>query len=280
MTDTITIDTTDTTDTTCKPEFVIERVRKTRPYFGMLYGSPGVGKTTLAAAIPGALVIDLENGADGFDCNRITVESCATPRATIARIKRAIAFAVSQGFTTIIVDSVSALVDIFEKEFLIENGKTCLDTGNFGQDYQAINEMLKSFLGGQTAQAGTLPYLASKGCNLLLIGHEKERVDSVGDSKLLYSIAPNLFKGAVSWLQYQCDFIFYYTYDIVIKEENLGMTKDKLSATRGRKILTCQQGGILAKNRFGLPPVIREPSEKIFKEIFDASRIKEEQKNV
>ena len=251
------------------PEFVIERSRRHRPYFGLLYGSPGVGKTTLASSIPGAIIIDLEHGADGMDCDRITIDDAQNPQATIAKIKRSIAFAVEHGYTTIIIDSLTSLAALFEKQFLIENQKTTLDTGNFGQDYQAINDMLKAFLGGQTARTGTLPFLVSKGCNLILIGHEKEKIDSVGDSKLLHSTVPNLFKGMVSWLAVQCDFIFYYTHDIVIKEETLGMTKEKLSATRGRKILTCQEGGILAKNRYNLKPVISNPKASLFTEIYN-----------
>ena len=252
-----------------KPEFVIEKSRRHRPYFGLLYGSPGVGKTTLASSIPGAIIIDLEHGADGMDCDRITIDDAGSPQATIAKIKRSIAFAVEQNYSTIVLDSLTSLAALFEKQFLIENQKTTLDTGNFGQDYQAINDMIKAFLGGQTARTGTLPFLASKGCNLILIGHEKEKIDSVGDSKLLHSTVPNLYKGMISWLAVQCDFIFYYTHDIVIKEETLGMTKEKLSATRGRKIITCQEGGILAKNRYNLKPVISNPKAILFTEIYN-----------
>ena len=256
-------------DSPPRPEFVIEKSRRHRPYFGLLYGSPGVGKTTLASSIPGSIVIDLERGADGMDCDRITIEDAQNPQATIAKIKRSIAFAVEHGYTTIIIDSLTSLAALFEKQFLIENQKTTLDTGNFGQDYQAINDMLKAFLGSQTARTGTLAYLSAKGCNLILIGHEKEKIDSVGDSKLLHSTVPNLFKGMVLWLAVQCDFIFYYTHDIVIKEETLGMTKEKLSATRGRKIITCQEGGILAKNRYSLKPVISNPKANLFTDIYN-----------
>ena len=96
-----------------KPEFVIQKSRTYRPYFGLLYGSPGVGKTTLASSIPGAIIIDLEHGADGMDCDRITIDDAQNPQATIAKIKRSIAFAVEQGYTTIILDSLTSLAALF-----------------------------------------------------------------------------------------------------------------------------------------------------------------------
>lgn len=255
-----------------EPEFVIKTSKVLRPYVGLVYGCPGVGKTTLCSSIPGSIVIDLERGGDGLDCTRITIEEQETPRETIAKIKRAVAFAVKQGFSTIIMDSITSLAGLFEKQYLIENQKTALDA-DFGRDYDKLNSLIKEFLGGQTAKSGIMHYLKVMDCNLILIGHEKEKIDNLGDSKLMHSTFPSLYKGMVSWLNVQCDFIFYYTFDIIIREEQLGMTKEKLSATRGRKLITTQEGGIMAKNRFEfIKPVISNPTYKVFTSIFDANK--------
>ena len=252
------------------PEFFIERSKVLRPYVGLVYGCPGVGKTTLCSSIPNSLVIDLERGGDGMDCTRITIEDQESPRATIAKIKRAIAFGVNEGFTTIIIDSITTLSQLFERQYLLENQKTALDA-DFGRDYDKLNTLIKEFLGGQTAKTGVMQYLKSKSCNLILVGHEKEKIDNVGDSKLIHSTFPNLYKGMVSWLNVQCDFIFYYTFDIIVREEQLGMTKERLSATRGRKLITTQEGGIMAKNRFDfIKPVISNPTYRVFTSIFDS----------
>jgi len=254
-----------------EPEFVIKTSKVLRPYVGLVYGCPGVGKTTLCSSIPDSIVIDLERGGDGLDCTRITIEDQETPRETIAKIKRAVAFAVKKGFSTIIIDSITSLAGLFEKQYLIENQKTALDA-EFGRDYDKLNSLIKAFFGGQTAKSGIMHYLKDVGCNLILIGHEKEKIDSLGDSKLMHSTFPSLYKGMVSWLNIQCDFIFYYTFDIIVKEEQLGMTKEKLSATRGRKLITTQEGGIMAKNRFDfIKPVISNPTYKVFTSIYDAN---------
>jgi Cdc6-like AAA superfamily ATPase len=251
-------------------EFTILRSKVLRPYVGLVYGCPGVGKTTLCSSIPNSLVIDLERGGDGLDCTRIAITEQETPRATIAKIKRAIGYGVQQGYTTIIIDSITSLANIFERQYLLENQKTALDA-DFGRDYDKLNTLVKDFLGGQTASTGVMRYLASNQCNLLLIGHEKEKIDTVGDSKLMHSTFPSLYKGLVGWLNIQCDFIFYYTFDILIREEQLGMTKEKLSATRGRKLITSQEGGIMAKNRFEfIKPSLSNPTFKVFTSIFDA----------
>ena len=80
-----------------------------RPYMGMLYGSPGVGKTTLAASIPNAIIIDLEWGADGYTCDYIKLDPMDSPAEIIEEIQKAVAYAVKQGFTTIVIDSLTTL---------------------------------------------------------------------------------------------------------------------------------------------------------------------------
>lgn len=242
-----------------------------RPYMGMLYGSPGVGKTTLAASIPNAIIIDLEWGADGYTCDYIKLDPMDSPAEIIEEIQRAVAYAVKQGFTTIVIDSLTTLCGHFEKLFLLQAGKLSPDA-EYGRDYDKINSLVKTFLGDQQSKTGLFPRLKAHNCSLLLISHQKDMVDSVGTSNLLYSTVPQLYKGMREWVYKQMDFIFFYTFDILIKEDQLGMTKEKLSATRGRKLITTQEGGILAKNRFGLKPSISNPKADVFTAIFDGSK--------
>lgn len=257
-----------------EPEFVIKTSKVLRPYVGLVYGCPGVGKTTLCSSIPGSIVIDLERGGDGLDCTRITIEEQETPRETIAKIKRAVAFAVKQGFSTIIIDSISVLEDLHERQYLTESKKTTLTSGH-GSDYKELYSHIREFIGSQTATGGAMNYLRGMGCNLIFIGHDKERTDTVGDSSLLNTINPRLYKGMSEWVCSQCDFVFYYTFDVIVQEEKLGMSKEKLASTRGRKLITTQEGGIMAKKRFDfIKPVISNPTYKVFTSIFDANKPK------
>ena len=240
-----------------------------RPYMGILYGSPGVGKTTLAASIPGAMIIDLEGGSDGYSCDRITLDPMDSPAEIIDEIKIAIGYAVKQGFTTIVIDSLTTLCGLFEKLFLMEAGKLSPDA-DYGRDYDKINTLVKTFLGDQQGKTGIFPRLRARNCNLLLISHQKDMVDNVGTSNLLHTTVPQLYKGMREWVYKQMDFIFYYTFDVLIKEEQLGMKKEKLSATRGRKLITCQEGGILAKQRYEwIKPSISNPKADVFVSIFN-----------
>ena len=258
------------------PEFVIETKQKPRPYVGLVYGCGGVGKTTLCSSIPGSIVIDLERGGDGLDCTRLTIEQLDTPRKTVAKIKRAIKFAVDQGYTTIIIDSITALEDLFERQYLLESNKLSLSGSAHGNDYKELYALVKEFLGGQTAQTGTMAFLAKNDCNLILIGHDKEKEDTVGDSALLNVITPRLYKGLNQWVSEQCDFVFYYTFDIIVREDKLGMSKEKLAATRGRKLITSQEGGIYAKNRYKwIKPVISNPKADVFTSIYVSKKTKE-----
>src|ERR1700756_350013 len=53
---------------------LITRQRKRRPFFGVLYGPPGVGKSTFASEAPSPIFIPCERGLD-----QITVSKFPTP---------------------------------------------------------------------------------------------------------------------------------------------------------------------------------------------------------
>ena len=54
----------------------ITKGRVAAPILAAIYGVEGVGKTTLAANLPGALIFDLEGGAKHYDIARVDFLSC------------------------------------------------------------------------------------------------------------------------------------------------------------------------------------------------------------
>lgn len=66
----------------------------------VIYGTEGIGKTTLASQFPNPLIIDTEDGSKHIDCARYVVSEWKN--LTLAMAELAVD---AQGFQTIVIDS-------------------------------------------------------------------------------------------------------------------------------------------------------------------------------
>lgn len=124
----------------------IVREKRMKPPMVVLYGEPGIGKTTFAVSAPAPFVIDIEKGADNFDVPRANV-------STLGEFHDILDYLLTgkHKFKTIVIDSADWLETLIHQEICRESGATSIsdkrnDATSFGNGHVKSVNMFKQIL--------------------------------------------------------------------------------------------------------------------------------------
>lgn len=229
----------------------ISKGKKAAPVMAAIYGVEGVGKTTLAAALPGALIIDVEEGAVHYDIARIDAAEVDTWEKMIDMIGYIYSSPDDlhkQGYHTIVFDSVDAIESLLLIPFTLKvNGKPGGSLADFdwGRGYDREANDFKRFLSGCSA-------LMQKGFNIVFIVHSQQKEINPPDNPPYSHYELKLNKKLCALLKEKVDMLLFATYETyTIKEGNANKAKST------KRVLVCQHTAYAdAKNRFGFPSKI------------------------
>lgn len=144
----------------------------------MIYGEPGVGKTTLASQIDRALIIDTEQGANAIaGVMKVDVFTWNDVLQVVAQLRQP---AVQEKFDVIVIDTVDELVFMATQHVLQMNSIKALGDLGFGKGYTLLEDELRKVFNNITRYYG-----------LLVIGHEQNRMDEETDEKFASLAVPN-----------------------------------------------------------------------------------------
>jgi len=104
----------------------------------LVYGPPGVGKTTFASTAPKPLIIDLENGTMsllGRDVDVAQVE-------TLSDAREAIKYALNNGYKTVVIDSITRYAELQLEEILRENKRDTARIQDWGEVVKRIKKLI------------------------------------------------------------------------------------------------------------------------------------------
>jgi hypothetical protein len=217
--------------------------RSKPPYYPqkiVLYGTGGIGKTTLAALGPKPVIIDINNGARSIDVPAVSgINEYSDLAAWLLSPEL-------DEFTTVIIDTVTDVEQLL-KEHIIKtvptsrDGKaTSLQSYGFGNGYRLLSDHFVTFL-------GLLDTVSKKNKNIVLIAHDKTSTvpNPKGDDYLRYEPAlykdkscdlPQILKG---W----CDHLLFLQYDIAVNRDGIAVGNST------RSIITQEIPTALAKSR-------------------------------
>lgn len=165
---------TKTAATSTAPVSRLGTIKRERLKLGLrflMYGPPGVGKTTLAADA-GALFLDVEGGAGEVEVPRYPFNPGAPdefrPR-DYGQVCDAIEDLIANpghGFAAVALDGIGALEALIWKHLCAQHKVGSIEKvgGGFGKGYRAATEELRRFL-------SRLDVLRGTGVQLILIGH-------------------------------------------------------------------------------------------------------------
>lgn len=210
----------------------------------LLYGPAGIGKTTLGSLFPGAVILPVEDGADGLDCPKLPRP--ANWEGVIATLTELVAD--HQGIKTLVVDSITEVERMAQKYVATENKVHVVEDIPYGRGFPAVAaEIIKAL--------DLLTALRAKGVAIILIGHmsviKYEDPRTAGYDRF----QPALHKSCGPLITQWCDAVLCANYRVYTEDRTGGFNKTTTKAKgEGERVIYCDEKPThIAKNRYWLP---------------------------
>lgn len=224
----------------------------------LIYGRPGVGKSTLATHAPSPFFLDLENGLKRVDCAK-TPNPLTSFDEVVGWLRW---FVKNQEFKTVVIDTIDAL-----ERFLAQRVVEAWNRGN--KQVKTVADIPYG-RGGDLLVAEWMGVIdifnkvETAGKNIILTGHEQinKFENPIDDNFDFYSV--NIHKKTAPVVTAKLDAVFYARFETIVKDATDGKGK---AVTTGRRVLsTNHAGSFVAKSRFKLPDVV-EMNDQFFQAI-------------
>lgn len=230
----------------------IIRGKRQRAVKTVIYGTEGIGKSTLAAAFPNPLFVDCEGGTDQLDIARVVPLNWNELVHTVMEI------AYTNVCETIVIDTADAAEAMCITAVCEENKQKTIESFGYGKGYTVLANRWREIM-------AALDKCIERGVNVVVIAHAKrvkvEEPDQTGsydhfEMKLTKLVAPLVKEWA--------DMLLFMNYSISVTQDEKGSVKAK----GGRRVVYTQHNPCWdAKNRFGLANSI-EPDFAYLAHIF------------
>ena len=206
----------------------------------VMYGTEGIGKSTMASQFPSPLILDTEDGSKHLDCARVICGDWITLESTMHELVRD-----AQGFETIVIDSADWMERIMIDQIVRQAGKKSIEDFGFGKGYIHVQERVAKFL-------AIADQLISRGINVVFVAHSKVQRTSPPDQTDGYDrYELKLTKQVAPLLREWCDLLLFCNYKTKLVEGSDG--RIKASGGKERVMYAERAAAWDAKNRFGLP---------------------------
>ena len=242
--------------TRAAPKVSILRGVQSQPEWIVVFGPPGIGKSTLAANAPSPVFVDLEGGSATLDVARANVvndDGTERPVESWEELLGVIQALTddAQGCQTLVLDTLDKAEWLCQQYVMRhvgdKNGKptTTMESvaGGFGKGYIAVYEEFRRML-------GMLQVLRSKRrVRALFLAHAKvQKVPNTSgpdyerwELKVHKQIAGLFFEAA--------DAVLYACYDVAVSAKEGERPRGFGNV---RQVRTHEEAGFMAKNRFGM----------------------------
>lgn len=219
----------------------ITQGRVNRPKIIMVYGVPGIGKTTAASKLPNPIFLPTEDGQDELDVAKFPL------MRSFQDVMEALNSLANEQheFQSLVVDSMSSL------ELLI-NGQVCKDANvtdiskiPYGNGPKLAMEYWEKFF-------NAVSWLRdNRNMIVTLIAHPEITKTPNPDGESYDSYAPLLSKKALELFKQKCNAIFFANYKVFVRSVDKGFgQKDHKGVGSGERVMyTSTRPTYVAKNQ-------------------------------
>jgi hypothetical protein len=230
---------------------------KVAPCRAVFYGPEGIGKSTLAAAAPNPLFIDVEEGTEHLDVVR--EDSCSTFKH-VEKVFEELAKD-NHGFETVVIDTIDWLEDWAKEEICLAGKKQSIEDFGYGKGFVMLGEKFSRFL----VKADKL---RASGMHIIFLAHSKVvKYEEPGQAGAYDRHTLKLGKHTEPLIKEWADLLCFCDYKTVLVEGDKG---NVAGGGKERMIYTEHTAAFDAKNRASLKP--RLPME--FKSLAPAFKYK------
>jgi hypothetical protein len=212
--------------------------------FMLVHGSAGVGKTTLAAAIPNCFFIRTE---DGTGVHEVPTYPIATTYDEI--MEQLVSFDSSHSYKALVIDSIDHLEPLIWQKTCSENGWKDIEAPGYGKGYIAAMVYWRQIISllNKIREA--------KKMHIVLIAHNELKPFRDPELEPVDAYFIKLQKHASAFVKESCDAVLYAKQKIVVVKDSEGFNKTRArgKTTGVRVLMTQPHPGYEAKNRYGLP---------------------------
>ncbi|HEY8358654.1 MAG TPA: ATP-binding protein [Ramlibacter sp.] len=221
----------------------------------LIYGPPGIGKTTLAAEFPNAAFLQLEDGTPG-DVELMSFGKIESFEAFMEAM--GVLYTEDHDFRTVVIDSVTELERLVFAETCRRgddkgNAKANIEDFGYGKGYVYAKRVWQEVLDGINALR------RDRNMTTIMIAHSSvERFDDPETvSYDRYEI--DLHKHSVGAIEREMDCIFLLKSPVNVKKEEQGFNKERAIADGSSVVLVHTTGrpAFVAKNRYSMPATVR-----------------------
>ena len=229
----------------------IQSGKESKPPRLMIYGSEGIGKSTLGANAPNPIFIQTEDGLGEIDCRKFPLAktfSEVIDELTALRDEK-------HDFQSVVIDSADWLERLIFDEVCKEYGVRSIEKadGGYARGYtHALTHWRKII--------GLLEQLRDlHGMIVILIAHSKVERFEDPENAAYDRYTPRLHKHACALINEWVDAVLFASKKLRVQKEASGFNSERgvaspIGADGGERIMrTVGSPACIAKNRFGLP---------------------------
>lgn len=227
--------------------------RQPRAWKGLIYGVPGIGKSTFSALAPNPVFLDIEDGI-------ARIEADKTPHLrSFTEFLEALRWAYSSEYKTIVIDTVDFLEQLLHVHLCEKNNWKSMEAPGYGKGFAMAQEEWVKIL-------NIFDSFVQADKNVLLVGHDqiKSFVSPDQDAYDRYMIKLN--QKSANLIVAKMDFVFFAQFETILKEDRVKDDRYRAVGTGKRVLRTSETPAWVAKNRFSLQPTI-PMDEKIFTQL-------------